>query len=66
MIIIILQSIECIYDAQEKYFSSNNIALFFKYAFLLYNDERQAANVIEHADQYQINGQPLILSFYCN
>ncbi|CAF0760625.1 unnamed protein product [Adineta steineri] len=34
------------------------------YAFILYNDEKQAANVIERANQYQINGQSLAVSLY--
>jgi RNA recognition motif-containing protein len=39
---------------------------FFRYAFILYDDEEQANYVIEHADQYKINGQPLSVSVYRN
>jgi hypothetical protein len=38
----------------------------FRYAFILYNDERQAASVVEQAERYKINGQPLSVSFYSN
>ncbi|CAF3748409.1 unnamed protein product [Adineta steineri] len=34
------------------------------YAFLIYGTEQQAANVIEQADQYKINGQSLVISLY--
>ncbi|CAF1328965.1 unnamed protein product [Adineta steineri] len=34
------------------------------YAFLVYNTVQEASNFIEHADQYQINGQQLIISAY--
>jgi hypothetical protein len=40
------------------------IYLFLRYAFILYDNEQQAASVIEHADQYQINGQQLVVSLY--
>jgi hypothetical protein len=48
--------------AQTVTFSSH----FFRYAFILYNDEWQAASVVDQAQQYKINGQPLSVSFYSN
>jgi hypothetical protein len=39
---------------------------FSRYAFILYNDKRQAAIVVDHAEQYHINDQPLAVSFYFN
>jgi hypothetical protein len=39
---------------------------FFRYAVVLCDNEEQATNVIEHATQYQINGQSLVISFYRN
>lgn len=37
-----------------------------RYAFILYDNEQEAANVIKQADQYKINGRPLMISFYRN
>ncbi|CAF1268535.1 unnamed protein product [Adineta steineri] len=42
----------------------NKIKTLLGYAFLVYNTVQEASNVIEHADQYQINGQQLIISAY--
>ncbi|CAF1198097.1 unnamed protein product [Adineta steineri] len=39
------------------------IKILWGYAFLSYDNVQQAANVIEHAQQYQINGQSLRVSF---
>ncbi|CAF3974889.1 unnamed protein product [Adineta steineri] len=37
-----------------------------EYAFIRYNDEQQAASVIDQAEKYKINGQPLSISLYSN
>jgi hypothetical protein len=42
------------------------VCFFYRYAFILYDNEQQVARVVEHASQYEINGQPLAISLYCN
>jgi len=51
---------------QDDFNSLLSYLLFYRHAFLLYDTEQLAANVIKHADQYHVNGQPLIISFYRN
>jgi hypothetical protein len=38
--------------------------LFYSYAFIGYDNERQALKTIKHADRYKIRGQALVISSY--
>ncbi|CAF1192411.1 unnamed protein product [Adineta steineri] len=44
--------------------TSNKTKILWGYAFLNYNNVQQAANVIENAHQYKINGRTLVVAFY--
>lgn len=38
----------------------------FRYAFILFDDEQEAADVVNQAKRYRINGHQLTVSLYCN